>query len=781
MNIIRQFKYTSWTVALAILSQANVAAQVVSLKDVPVPPVAGIEQYISNPAMAVVLGKALFWDMQAGHNSQACASCHYHAGADIRDRNTLNPGQAGGDNIFDTMASGAPGGPNYALTAVDFPFHQLFNPLDRNSTVLHDSNDVVGSQGIVLQSTDPVQESVTPGGYLSGYECNLEIDSIFHIGGLNTHQVTGRNTPTVINAAFNFRNFWDGRANNIFNGADPFGPRSAVLSPGPMILVSNPGGGVTQQIVRLTNSSLASQAVGPPLSDVEMNCVGRLFTTLGQKLTNPALLALQLQEVDPTDSVLGPWVAASGKGLSVSYDFLIRSAFAANLWDDPSLHNSLTQMQANFSLFWGLAIQAYEATLISDDSPFDQFKEGDLSAMTAEQIAGMEVFIGPPEGEGAPLGPGNAACAECHIMPETTGAVFRALFAPDPLEQEAGGVIEVMMAGDPAAGGQFGAHYDSGFYNIGVRPTIEDIGIGAFDPFGLPLSFSKLSESLGTTLIQTLLGIDLCAISFTCEVPLGARLDVDGAFKVPTLRNVELTGPYFHNGGTATLGQVVEFYNRGGDRIDFASGGDSTGLPPLHRSNLGPNITMLNLPASEKQAIVAFMTALTDERVRQEMAPFDHPQLFITNGHQGDGSVVGANGASADRIIERPAVGIAGRPVKGLPPLGGFLEMVFVDSDQDGRIDIEDNCSVLPNGPLAGEPGQTAQVDTDGDGYGNRCDPDLNNDGIVNFGDFSLFRGAWLSSNANADFNGDGVVNFGDFSIFIGFWLQPPGPSGIVP
>ena len=43
------------------------------------------------------------------------------------------------------------------------------------------------------------------------------------------------------------------------------------------------------------------------------------------------------------------------------------------------------------------------------------------------------------------------------------------------------------------------------------------------------------------------------------------RVAVDGTFKTPGLRNVALTAPYFHNGGQATLAQVVEFYDRGGD------------------------------------------------------------------------------------------------------------------------------------------------------------------------------------------------------------------------
>jgi len=43
---------------------------------------------------------------------------------------------------------------------------------------------------------------------------------------LLTRKVEPRNTPTSINAAYTDRNFWDGRANNIFNGNDPFGLRN---------------------------------------------------------------------------------------------------------------------------------------------------------------------------------------------------------------------------------------------------------------------------------------------------------------------------------------------------------------------------------------------------------------------------------------------------------------------------------------------------------------------------------------------------------------------------
>ena len=51
-------------------------------------------------------------------------------------------------------------------------------------------------------------------------------------------------------------------------------------------------------------------------------------------------------------------------------------------------------MEANFSLFWGLAIAAHEATLVSDDAPYDRFREGNPSALTPQQKFGLLVCMG---------------------------------------------------------------------------------------------------------------------------------------------------------------------------------------------------------------------------------------------------------------------------------------------------------------------------------------------------------------------------------------------------
>jgi hypothetical protein len=96
------------------------------------------------------------------------------------------------------------------------------------------------------------------------------------------------------------------------------------------------------------------------------------------------------------------------------------------------------------------------------------------------------------------------------------------------------------------------------------------------------------------------------------------------------------------------------------------------------------------------------------------------------------------------------------------------------DSDDDGIPDVDDNCTLIPN---------PDQRDTDGDGYGNLCDGDLNNDGSTNTLDLNLYKLAHRSSvgdanyDVDADFNGDGTINTLDLNIYKGLHRQPPGPS----
>jgi hypothetical protein len=82
-------------------------------------------------------------------------------------------------------------------------------------------------------------------------------------------------------------------------------------------------------------------------------------------------------------------------------------------------------------------------------------------------------------------------------------------------------------------------------------------------------------------------------------------------------------------------------------------------------------LTTLNLSEGEKEALVAFLRALTDERVRYQRAPFDHPQIHIPNGHVGNTTYVVPSplGGAVDTFLTIPAVGR-----NGSTPLQKFLE-----------------------------------------------------------------------------------------------------------
>ena len=373
------------------------------LSSVGVPPRTG--GTIVNNAAAIKLGKALFWDTQVGGDGRiACATCHFHNGADNRTFNTLHPGP---DGIF---ASGG-------VTAAG----QNFSPVN----IVND--DRVGSQGIVgsiylgydhVNNANPV-DICTPD----------QTAPFFH-----NRRVTGRNTPPMINAVFNRQNFWDGRANDKFNGNDPFGNTANQLG----------HIGPTE-----TNSSLASQAVGPPNNNVEMSCGGRPFNgtnSLATKLLHRQ--PLQFQFVHPQDSALGGLSNWPNPGLNRSYPQLISDAFG------PA---AAANAANTFSRIWGESVQAYMSTLISDQTPFDRFLAGDKKALTSTQQRGLDRFTG------------KGQCSKCHTGAELSDASV-SFFNKNGAVNEDGG--------------------DQGFHNNGVRPAAEDAGRAGLGPNGASFSES---------------------------------------------------------------------------------------------------------------------------------------------------------------------------------------------------------------------------------------------------------------------------------------------------
>ena len=406
-----------------------------------------------------------------------------------------------------------------------------------------------------------------------------------------------RNTPTVINAAFNFANFWDGRANNIFNGVSPFGPADANAR-----VFENNGvasGPLSAAIVRLENSSLASQAVGPPTSDFEMSARGRTWPKIGKKMLS--LPPLAKQAVHPQDSVLG--ALANGcpltKGLNTTYTAMIQAAFQPQYWSnttqhlefvnpaDPSLGlqivagpatpgntNQFTQMEANFSLFFGLAVQLYEATLVSGETPFDAFLEnaGNLTTQQAQR---------PGDSSRRWVAPVATFCPRLLPGPLQPLINAGALAGFPPLFLPPAGAIELMNTADRLV-----AFYDVGLeqyrgYPYSKRPgpvwdrtfyhqppvNRRPVSPGLQPSQHVVAGWQATAEPI--TAPPTGIPASYMPVSFHA-LPIGNtqppdRIGNHGAFKVPQLRNVELTGPYMHNGGMATLRQVVDFYTRGGN------------------------------------------------------------------------------------------------------------------------------------------------------------------------------------------------------------------------
>jgi cytochrome c peroxidase len=183
------------------------------------------------------------------------------------------------------------------------------------------------------------------------------------------------------------------------------------------------------------------------------------------------------------------------------------------------------------------AIASYERTLISGDSPFDRYLFGrDHSTLSTSAERGLGIFKRK----------GN--CVTCHEI-----SWNNALFT------------------------------DNRFYNIGVgfkhlAPILDDL-----------IAFIDQGKNLDDFPLTTLQHSELGRFNVT------KNLADMGKFKTPTLRNIAITAPYMHDGSMKTLDEVIEHYDKGGDKNRFID----TKIFPLH------------LTQQEKTDLLAFMRALT--------------------------------------------------------------------------------------------------------------------------------------------------------------------------
>lgn len=203
------------------------------------------------------------------------------------------------------------------------------------------------------------------------------------------------------------------------------------------------------------------------------------------------------------------------------------------------------------------AIASFERTIVSGDSPFDQWYFGKKQDAISEQAKrGFTVFLN------------KGRCVSCHTI-----------------EQD------------------FALFTDNRFHNIGVGVNRIQADIGTFAP-----AFLR-AKAAGTD-------VDKAVLTNPKASELGRfavtdTLDEIGSFKTSTLRNVAVTAPFMHDGSLATLRDVVEHYNNGGitkktDPVnDFLSGG----------------IRPLELTEEEISDLVAFLETLTSPQfVAQKVA-----------------------------------------------------------------------------------------------------------------------------------------------------------------
>jgi cytochrome c peroxidase len=196
------------------------------------------------------------------------------------------------------------------------------------------------------------------------------------------------------------------------------------------------------------------------------------------------------------------------------------------------------------------AIASYERTLVSFDSPFDHFIAGDKSAIGESAKRGWELFNT------------RARCNKCHALSEQTR--------------------------DPTF------FIDQDFHNIGVgiiRHNVVALAVKAE-----PLVDSKSAKAIDDAAIQTEMSV-LGRYLVTKKIP-----DI-ASFKTPTLRNVLVTAPYFHDGSQATLWDVVDHYNKGDG---------------IHNPFLDQDIQPLALSERDIDDLIAFMASLTSAEYREQ-------------------------------------------------------------------------------------------------------------------------------------------------------------------
>ncbi len=210
-------------------------------------------------------------------------------------------------------------------------------------------------------------------------------------------------------------------------------------------------------------------------------------------------------------------------------------------------------------------------------------------------------------------------------------------------------------------------------------------------------------------------------------------------------------------------------------------------LPFINTTNV-PDLGQILLPSAAPDQATTTQDLPATVAVAANDGGFGSPVTvtIVTSPSQGTAVISGSPGAASSiSVIYTPGAGYIGwdslvySVSDGTSSDTATLTLAILpDADRDGVFDGQDNCT---NDANAG------QLDADGDGYGNICDPDLNNSGFVTTADFGIMLSVFGQSAtfspaaAAADLNGSGMVTSTDFGILRNRLNTAPGPSGLHP
>ncbi len=291
--------------------------------------------------------------------------------------------------------------------------------------------------------------------------------------------------------------------------------------------------------------------------------------------------------------------------------------------------------------FFGIAVQVtgrYSPSAINSAYPAALFWDGRATGTFTDPVSGQVVLASGAALESQAAGPPTSSVEMAHAGRDWTAVASRIEHAlPLALAPSVPSDLTTWIAGR-----NYSELFQAAFGSAGVTPSRIIMAIATYerslvsnqapiDAFiaGTPGALTA-EEQQGQNLFRTQ-GCAGChsgnrftddAFHYIGVRPQGEDLGRSivtgvngnrGQFKTPSLRNVALRGEFMHNGRIASLADVVEFYNRGGDF-------DAPNKPPV--------IQPLGLTDTEKAALVAFLgRPLTDPRVAAETGPFSRPAL----------------------------------------------------------------------------------------------------------------------------------------------------------